>query len=161
MVTNLDEHVGAVLTTLDELGLAEKTLVVFSSDNGATHQHPGDPQLGVGGADTRFFNSTGGLRDYKGSVYEGGIRVPLIVRWPGMTPGGAVCIEPVTLTDLFHTLHPPASGGRLAERDGLDIGVSVAGPAIVEQFDATTVVPPTWSARVDRNRNLILERRGA
>ncbi|RMF45014.1 MAG: N-acetylgalactosamine-6-sulfatase [Planctomycetota bacterium] len=84
MISRLDRYVGNVLRTLDELGLAENTIVVFSSDNGTTHLEQE--------VDYEFFNSVGELRGLKGSLYEGGIRVPAIVRWPGR-------IEPGTQSD--------------------------------------------------------------
>jgi len=64
--------------------------VVFTSDNGTTHPAGKNPRFGTGGVDSDFFNSTAGLRGYKGSVYEGGLRVPLIVRLPGRIQAGAV-----------------------------------------------------------------------
>ena len=102
----LDWSVGRVLAKVKELGLDERTLVVFTSDNGAT-----------------FGGSTGGLRGMKGSSYEGGYRVPCIARWPGKIPKGHVNAQPAVTMDLFTTaltiagVTPPA--GR--EIDGRNI----------------------------------------
>ena len=85
-VMELDWSVGQVLAKLKELGLDENTLVVFTSDNGAT-----------------FGGSTGGLRGIKGSSYEGGYRVPCIARWPGHIAAGHVNEQPAVMMDLFAT----------------------------------------------------------
>lgn len=82
MITQLDTYVGKVLDLVDELGLADNTIVVFTSDNGTTHL--GDE------VDYEFFNSVGDLRGLKGELYEGGIRVPQIVKWPGKVEPGSV-----------------------------------------------------------------------
>ncbi len=88
MVESLDENVGRLLKWLDESGLHKDTIIVFTSDNGgfhaATHNRP--------------------LRGYKGELYEGGIRVPWIVQWPGVTKAGSVCDKPVHGADFYATL---------------------------------------------------------
>ncbi len=88
MVESLDENVGRILRWLDEKGLRENTIIVFTSDNGgfhrATHNWP--------------------LRGYKGELYDGGIRVPWIVQWPGATKPGSVSNKPVISTDFYPTI---------------------------------------------------------
>ena len=103
LITSLDNHVGTILRTLEELDLADNTLVMFTSDNGPTHDRPADDVFGVGGVDTAFFDSTAGLRGRKGSLYEGGIRVPLLVRWPGRVEPGSVSDLPSYFPDYFPT----------------------------------------------------------
>ena len=88
MIEAMDSAIGRILSALDELGLSENTLLVFTSDNGAFG--------GVG--DNRP------LRGEKGYLYEGGIRVPLIVRWPGVTKPNSLCSAPTISTDFFPTL---------------------------------------------------------
>jgi arylsulfatase len=102
MISDLDDHVGAVLAKLEEHGLSEKTLVVFTSDNGTTHDSQA-PQFHVGGVDADFFDSTAGLRGWKGSVYEGGIRVPCIVKWPGHIDAGSTSDVASYFPDWFAT----------------------------------------------------------
>lgn len=116
MISDLDEHVGTILKRIEEMGVADNTIVVFTSDNGTTH--PGsDPNFHIGGVDAPFFNSTAGLRGWKGSVYEGGIRVPCIVRWPGKIPSGTISHEPSYFPDWFPTLTQAAG---LTAPEGLD-----------------------------------------
>jgi arylsulfatase A-like enzyme len=92
MVEAMDRAVGTVLDGLDELGIADDTVVVFTSDNGGLSTSEGSPTANVP------------FRGGKGWIYEGGIRVPLIVRWPGETPAGTICETPVLSIDLFPTL---------------------------------------------------------
>lgn len=94
MVHSLDESVGRVMAHLQARGLADDTLVVFTSDNGGY----------IGEFDDRQVTNNYPLRSGKGAVYEGGIRVPLLVKYPGVTVPGKVCKTPVVTMDLFHTL---------------------------------------------------------
>ncbi|MEM7782819.1 MAG: arylsulfatase [Planctomycetota bacterium] len=103
MISDLDEHVGSILERLKDRGLYDNTIVIFTSDNGPTHPSR-DPNFHVGGAACTFFNSTGGLRGYKGSCYEGGIRVPCVVRWPGTIAAETTCNVPTYFPDWFPTL---------------------------------------------------------
>lgn len=85
MVTRMDRELGRIVDLVEELGLTEQTVFVFSSDNGPTYEQ-------LGGSDSEYFESAGALRGRKGSLYEGGIRVPTVVRWKGH-------IEPGTVSD--------------------------------------------------------------
>jgi arylsulfatase A-like enzyme len=95
MVTRLDKHVGQILDLLDELNLADNTIVFFTSDNGGQT---------AGGPDLEFFKGNGILRDGKGSMYEGGIRVPMIVRWPGRIQPNTTSDHPWYFPDVMPTL---------------------------------------------------------
>ncbi len=97
MIEQMDRNVGKVMDALDRLGLAEETIVVFFSDNGG---RGGYGFLGHPGANV---TSNAPLKSGKGSFYEGGIRVPLIVRWPDVVEAGVVSEEPVIGTDLYPT----------------------------------------------------------
>jgi arylsulfatase A-like enzyme len=117
MINDLDSYVGRVIEALDQAHVKERTLVIFSSDNGATHEGAGDPNFHVGGADPKFFQSTADLRGHKGSVYEGGIRVPMIARLPGVLKANAVNDTPGYFADWFPTLCDAAG---FTKPDGLD-----------------------------------------
>lgn len=95
MVEHLDTNVGRILAQLDELGLSDDTIVVFFSDNGGLRQ----TYTGKG----PIVATNAPLRDEKGTVYEGGIRVPLIVRWPGVVEPAGECRVPVTSVDFYPT----------------------------------------------------------
>ena len=93
-ITYLDAHVGKVLAKLRELKLDDNTLVVFTSDNGPHAE---------GGNDPAYFNSNGGLLGIKRDLYEGGIRVPMLARWPGNIKAGAVSNHPSAFWDFLPT----------------------------------------------------------
>ena len=100
MVSHLDRQVGELMKKLDELGIANNTLVIFTSDNG--------PHL-EGGADPEYFNSNGPLRGYKRDLYEGGIRVPFITRWPGKIAAGSKTKQLAAAWDILPTCAELAS----------------------------------------------------
>jgi arylsulfatase A-like enzyme len=103
---DLDASVGLLLAKIDELKIATNTLVIFTSDNGATQQSSQEP-----------------LRGSKGGYYEGGIREPFITRWTGVTPRGAKCEVPVSNVDLFPTFLAaagvPAPSGKILDGESL------------------------------------------
>lgn len=119
MVHRLDDSVGQMLARLQQLGLDRNTIVIFSSDNGPDS---------ISGHKTGFFNSKGALRGEKGEFYEGGIRVPLIARWPGRIQPGATTGHLCALWDFLPTAG--ALGG-FSPPPGID-GISFL-PALVGQ----------------------------
>jgi len=126
MVQSLDESVGRVLDHLKQCGLDRNTIVVFASDNGGyigTDRKAGQPMPVTNNAP---------LRSGKGSLYEGGIRVPLVVRWPQVTPAGAACETPVTLMDLAVALRAAGAPASLSAAgvDGLDLTPLLKDPAV-------------------------------
>jgi arylsulfatase A len=108
MSARLDRSVGRLLALVKELGLDDNTLVIFTRDNGgAFGSVTRDFEFGpgrMGGTDYVFFNSTGPFRAFKGSLYEGGIRVPFIARWPGRIKAGVVSELPAVFYDVLPTL---------------------------------------------------------
>ncbi|MGK0220732.1 MAG: arylsulfatase A-like enzyme [Planctomycetota bacterium] len=133
MVEGVDQALGALLATLEKEGVADNTLVVFTSDNG------GMSALARGG-ERHTHNAP--LRSGKGAAYEGGVRVPWVVRWPGIVEAGSTRAEPVVTQDLFPTLLAAAGVGVPAEHapklDGIDLGPLMRG----EHFAA--VRPLVW-----------------
>jgi arylsulfatase A-like enzyme len=123
MVARLDGYVGEVLNLLDELGLEDNTLVVFTSDNGAQS----------GGKDsgwtkmTDFFKANGDLRGYKGSYYEGGLRVPFLVRWPGRIKAGSTSDHILAFWDVLPTLCDVAGIQKPAGLDGISVLPTLTG----------------------------------
>lgn len=94
MITRLDTYVGQILELLERKGLADNTIVIFSSDNGPHEE---------GGADPAFFGRDGKLRGLKRQTYEGGIRIPFIVRWPGYIKAGSVNATQIAFWDVMPT----------------------------------------------------------
>jgi arylsulfatase len=125
MVTRLDRSVGRIAALLKELNLDERTMVIFTSDNGGafgevTRDFQFKPGR-LGGTDYVFFGSTGPFRAFKGSVYEGGVRVPFIARWPGRIKAGALSELPAVFYDALPTLCDLAGVKPPRNTDGLSI----------------------------------------
>ncbi|MDR2981799.1 MAG: arylsulfatase [Puniceicoccales bacterium] len=120
MITGIDDHVGKIMTKLDKLGLTDDTLIIFTSDNGTTHRGV-DNRWNVGGVDAEFFNSTAGLRGFKGAVYEGGIRIPCVMRWPENIPANLTTNFPTYFPDYAPTLCAAAGIENPIKGDGINI----------------------------------------
>ena len=114
MMENLDNQIGELLDMLVELGVDENTIVLFASDNGAHHE---------GGHDPEFWNSNGPLRGIKRDLYEGGIRTPFMVRWPGKITAGSTSAHLSAFWDVLPTM------------------AELAGQPIPEQSDGLSIVP--------------------
>lgn len=111
MVENLDMNIGRVLDTLDELGIADNTMVIFTSDNGGLSSSETSPTCNAP------------LSEGKGWMYDGGVREPMIVRWPGHVAPQSSCGVPVTSTDFYPTFLEAAGAALMPEQhvDGVSI----------------------------------------
>ena len=113
MISHLDRDVGKLMGELKKLQLDEQTIVIFTSDNGPTYNR-------LGGSDSDFFDSAPGFRGLKGSLYEGGIRVPMIARWPGRIAPGSVSKRMAAFWDFMATFSDVA-GTEAPPQDGLSL----------------------------------------
>ena len=126
MITRLDSDIGALLAHLKKLKIDDNTVVFFSSDNGPHRE---------GGVNPEFFQSAGPLRGLKGDLYEGGIRVPMAVRWPGRIKAGSVSDQPWAFWDFPATaaeiagVKPPRGG------DGISVLPTLLGKTQTNQHD--------------------------
>jgi arylsulfatase A-like enzyme len=114
MIESVDQSVGRVLNKLDELGVAENTVVIFMSDNGGLSTRPKKKHTST---------SNLPLRAGKGWLYEGGIREPMIIKWPGVVKPGSICSEPVISTDFYPTMLDMSSLPLIPEQhvDGMSL----------------------------------------
>jgi arylsulfatase A-like enzyme len=110
MIKELDDHVGEIVAKIEELGLEKNTIIVFASDNG--------PHL-EGGADPDYFDSNGPLKGYKRDMYEGGIRTPCLVKWPGKVKPGSVSDHVSAFWDFMPTFAEIAGAGIPDDLDGI------------------------------------------
>ena len=149
MIADLDGYVGRVMAAVEKAGVAGRTLVVFTSDNGATHPGQVARRFHIGGADPPFFNSTADLRGYKGSVYEGGIRVPMIARLPGRVAAGTVSDAPGYFADWFPTLTEAAGLPAPEDVDGQSLWPVLTGrTATLEKRRPMIWVFPEYGGQV-------------
>lgn len=119
MISRLDKDVGRIVALLEELDLSDRTLVMFSSDNGTTHL---DKEV-----DYEFFDSVGPLRGLKGSLYEGGIRVPMIARWPGKIRPSTKTDHISAFWDVFPTIAELAGTDPPGDTDGISFAPTLLG----------------------------------
>jgi len=143
MVERIDMYVGDILAKLEELDLTENTIVMFTSDNGPHRE---------GGADPEFFNSSGSLRGIKRDLYEGGIRVPFIVSWPGVIAAGTSTDHISAFWDLMPTL-AELSGAQAPE--GTD-GISFL-PVLIGEGDQAKHAYLYWEFHEQDGKQAVLK----
>ena len=128
MITHMDRGIGSILDLLDELELTQKTLVIFVSDNGPTYDR-------LGGSDSEFFESAGPFRGFKGSLYEGGIRVPMVARWPNKIAPGSNSDHISAFWDWLPTLCDVAGAEIPEQVDGVSFLPTLTGSGEQEQHE--------------------------
>jgi arylsulfatase A-like enzyme len=126
MVTLLDNQVGEIVAKVKALGLEENTIIIFTSDNG-THKE--------GGADPDFFNSSAGLRGYKRDLFEGGIRVPMMVKWKGKIKEGSSTNHISALWDVFPTIEEIIKKKPTVKLDGISFLPTMLGSKSQKKHD--------------------------
>jgi len=128
-ITYMDAQLGRVLQALADMGIEEETVVVFASDNGPV------TSAWLQWYETNAYGSTGGLRGRKHFLYEGGIKVPAIIRYPGVTQPGSTSDELALGTDIFTTLVKIGGGEIPNDRpiDGIDIGPMLVGESLPDR----------------------------
>jgi arylsulfatase A-like enzyme len=123
MISYLDDQVGIIMKKIKTLGLDENTIIMFSSDNGATFS---------AGVDTKFFNSVSGLRGLKMDLYEGGIRVPFIARWPGKIQANSISDLLSVQYDMMPTF-AELTGKPIQHLDGMSLLPVLIGNETIQQ----------------------------
>ncbi|MFK7961452.1 MAG: arylsulfatase [Phycisphaerales bacterium] len=119
MVTRMDRDIGRIMDALAAAGIDDRTAVFFTSDNG--------PTFDIGGADSDFFESAPNARGRKGSVYEGGLRVPLVARWPGRIAPGSLSDHLSSFEDWMPTLLDLAGVDAVPPTEGISFGPELVG----------------------------------
>jgi len=126
MIARLDAQVGEIMQVLDQQGLADNTVLIFTSDNGPHEE---------GGADPEYFNHDGKFRGLKRSTHEGGIRIPFIVRWPGKIKAGSESDFPFAFYDLLPTFCEIARISPITYTDGISIKPTLTGKGRQHKHD--------------------------
>lgn len=126
MMENMDNEVGSILALLESLHIDNNTLVMFSSDNGAHKE---------GGHDPKFWNSTGSLRGHKRDMHEGGIRTPMLARWPGVIPPGKTTNHISSFQDVLPTLAELVGQKVPSQSDGISFLPTLQGRPNQPQHD--------------------------
>jgi arylsulfatase A-like enzyme len=126
MITRLDKDIGLVLDRLEKLKLTDNTVVMFTSDNGPHKE---------GGVDPKFFKSSGPLRGIKRDLYEGGIRVPMIVRWPARVPAGRVSDQVWAMWDVLPTVAEMTRAKTPPKLDGISMLPTLVGGVQTNQHE--------------------------
>ena len=123
LLYSVDENVGRIMTVLKQLNISENTIVIFTSDNGGLSTSEGAPTTNLP------------LRYGKGWNYEGGVRIPLIVKWPGVTQGESVCHFPIVNTDFYPTFLQMAGLPLMPEqhKDGISLAPLLEGKKTIDQ----------------------------
>ncbi|UCD76676.1 MAG: sulfatase [Phycisphaerales bacterium] len=143
MVHSVDDAMGAILKTIEELGIADNTLIIFTGDNGgATHFRATDNRP---------------LRSGKGRPYEGGIREPFIVRWPGRVKPGTVSDVPISTIDLLPTICEAVGAEVPQDRpiDGLNLLPLMQGTGTIQREDLYWHFPHYWAGQFVRPYSII------
>ena len=158
MITRMDTYIGRVIDLVEDLGLTKDTIVIFTSDNGTTHL-----KLEV---DYDFFESVGKLRGLKGSLYEGGIRVPLIVKWPGKVKADSQSDLVTGLEDWMVTIHELAGVKKPMPKnhDGISIAPALLGkkqkprPFLYREFSGYGGQQAVWAGKWKAIRQKMLRK---
>lgn len=126
MIAHLDDRVGDIMSDLEAHGIADNTLIIFTSDNGP-HQE--------GGADPDFFDSNGIYRGYKRDLYEGGIRVPMIASWPGKIKANSRSAHVSAFWDVMPTLAELVGLPKVTDIDGVSFAPTLLGDGVQENHE--------------------------
>ncbi|SOE23343.1 Arylsulfatase A [Spirosomataceae bacterium TFI 002] len=126
MMENLDNEVGRIMTTVKAMGIEDNTLIIFTSDNGAHHE---------GGHDPEFWNSTGNLRGIKRDLYEGGIRTPMLARWPAKIQAGSTSEHISAFWDVMPTMAAITNQATPSQSDGISFLPTLLGNKTQKQHE--------------------------